>query len=166
MIEINIQPEHIYKAKQQANELGELKHSITKGKSNIYGFIGEVVLSDVLGIPQTNTYDYDLETSTGIKIDVKTKRTTRTPLPYYECSIAAYNTTQRCDYYAFCRVNESLDTLWFLGIIKKEKYFEKAKFLRKGQIDGDNGFVVKADCYNLSISEIWKETESFFGLNN
>ena len=43
---------------------------------------------------------------------------------------------------------------WFLGVMQKEKYFINAKFLKAGTRDGDNGFLVKADCYNLAISEL------------
>ena len=43
-----------------------------------------------------------------------------------------------------------------IGEYDKEKYFKDARFLKKGQRDGDNGFVVKADCYNMAISKLNK----------
>ena len=34
------------------------------------------------------------------------------------------------------------------------EYFEKAEKLNRGDIDRSNGFMVKADCYNVPISEL------------
>ena len=74
----------------------ELKGSITKGKSNIYGAIGEIIIYDIyknngLNVDFNSTYDYDLIIE-NYKVDVKTKRTTVVPMPNYLCSISAFNT--------------------------------------------------------------------------
>jgi hypothetical protein len=37
----------------------------------------------------------------------------------------------------------------------REEYFDTARFLKKGEKDGDNGFVVKADCYNVPIKDLY-----------
>lgn len=158
MIELPIRSDHIQRAQAMASDMGILRNSITSGDGNVAGFIGEIVLAEHFGYSQTNTYDYDIVSGDGKRIDVKTKRTTVVPLPYYECSIAAYNTTQNCDYYFFNRVHVDQNRLWFLGMIEKERYFQIARFLQKGQKDGDNNFVVKADCYNLRIDSLWAET--------
>lgn len=165
MKRITITQNHIQKAKTLANELGTLRNSITAGDGNLAGFVGEVVMAEVLDARHANTYDSDLLWN-DITIDVKTKRTTVAPKDYYECSIAAYNTKQNCDLYAFCRVNANMDTLWFLGMIPKETYFQKARFLKKGQVDGDNNFVVKADCYNMEIKDIWEEFKKLINLKS
>ena len=98
--------------------------------------------------------DYDLVLDDGTTVEVKTKKTTVKPKDYYECSVAKYNTKQKCDYYAFVRVLDTKENGWFLGVMPKEKYFINAKFLKAGTRDGDNGFLVKADCYNLAISQL------------
>lgn len=157
MIEVAIQPYHIEKAKRLADEMGTLNNSITSGEGNLAGFLGEVILAELLEAQHANTYDSDLRLDNGKTIDVKTKRTRCKPLDHYECSVAAYNTKQRCDFYAFCRVNNEMDTLWFLGMIEKNRYFEMSRFLKKGTRDGDNGFIVKADCYNITIKALWEE---------
>lgn len=164
MKEIPIKSHHIKKAKKLAEDLGTLNNSITSGQGNLAGFVGEVVVAEILEAKHTNTYDSDLTWFNNITIDVKTKRTAVTPKDYYECSIAAYNTRQKCDLYAFCRVNANMDTLWFLGMIPKETYFKNARFLKKGDVDGDNNFVVKADCYNMEIKDIWEEFNKLIGL--
>jgi len=144
----------INKAKAKAKELGKLRNSITNGKGNLVGFIGEEVALSCLGGELANTYDYDLVLKDGTKVDVKTKSTTVAPLPYYDCSVAAYNTKQKCDAYAFVRVKKDLTKAWYLGILPKNTYFETAERFNKGDIDPANGFVIKADCYNVKISEL------------
>ena len=61
-----------------------------------------------------------------------------------------------CDMYAFVRVKNDLTVGWFLGVKTSKDYFEKARFLKKGDKDGDNGFTVRGDCYNMKISELDK----------
>ncbi len=138
---------------------GSLKNSITKGMSNIYGAIGEVIVHDYLEasgrvVQFESTADFDM-TVNGKTIDVKTKRTTVPPLPDFNCSIAAFNTRQKCDHYIFARVSEDKQTGWILGYMPKEEYFKKAEFFRKGQKDPKfPAFKFAADCYNLEIKNL------------
>ena len=154
MIEVLISDDIKQKAKKKAQDLGKLNNSITKGDGNISGFIGEFLAAEVMNGDVHNTFDYDVVLKDGTKIDVKTKRTTVKPKDFYECSVAKYNTKQRCDGYAFVRVKNDLSVGWFLGYLSKDKYFNIAKSLKKGDIDPSNNFVVKADCYNVKISEL------------
>ena len=141
------------KARELAKEMGHIRNSITKGKGNFAGFLAEVVVAELLGVTRSPTKDYDLTLNDGRTVDVKTKRTTVVPKPYYDCSIAATSTHQGCDLYIFTRYMEG-GALYVLGDCSKEDYFKRARFLKKGDKDGDNGFVVKADCYNLPIAEL------------
>lgn len=154
MIEVQVSEDILIKSANRAKEMGRLKNSITEGQGNLSGFVGEQVVSDYYGFTIKNTYDYDLVTKGGKKVDVKTKRTIVKPKPHYECSIGAFNTKQKCDIYFFVRVSNDLKTAWILGYKMKEEYFKRAKLLKKGDIDPDNSFTVKADCYNLPISEL------------
>ena len=154
MIELTATQDDITKAKQMADEMGVIRNSIEKGGGSPAGFLAEIVVARHLGAIQFNTYQYDLITLSGDTIDVKAKRTRVPPKPYYECSIAAYNTKQRCDYYAFCRVLNDLRVVWLLGIISKAEYFKKATKRLKGEYDSNNDFTFKVDCYNLPISEL------------
>ncbi len=152
-----ITDEHIKRAKSLAKSMGTLNNSILRGEGNLAGFVGEVILAELLQANHHNTYEYDFILPSGRTVDVKTKQTTVEPKPYYDCSVAAFNTKQKCDYYAFVRVNIPQKILYFLGAIPKDRYFELARFLKKGTFDGDNDFIVKADCYNLTIQELWDE---------
>jgi hypothetical protein len=154
MQEIQVTPEMVIRAMEKSKEMGRLHNSITLGQGNIAGFIGEQVALHVLGGKEHNTYDYDLVTDAGFRVDVKTKRTSVTPKESYECSVAELNTKQECDYYAFVRVHNDMHTAWFLGVYPKEDYFKAATFLEKGQVDPSNNFTVKSDCYNIAISEL------------
>lgn len=144
-------------ARQKAEEMGKLKNSITEGEGNVPGFLGEFIAAEYLGAEVSNTYEYDILAEEK-RIDVKTKRCTSKPKDFYECSIAAFNTRQECDIYLFTRILWHKDKPkvwkkgWLLGWLPKEEYFEKATFLKKGQVDPSNNFTVKADCYNLKIS--------------
>ena len=156
MIEIEITQEMKKRAWRKSREMGEINNSITKGDGNIAGFLGEEVANHVIKGGINNTYDYDI-VKNDVTYDVKTKRCTSQPKPYYECSVAAFNTKQKCDYYVFVRL-ENINRKWtracLLGACGKEDYFKNARFLERGQKDGDNNFRVKADCYNMEIRDL------------
>jgi len=155
MIEIKITQQMIDYASDQAQEMGEINNSIRHGKGNLVGFLGELVAQKVLGGMLDNTYDHDLLMDDFITtVDVKTKETTVAPKPYYDCSVADYNTRQQCDYYCFVRVKKDLSVGWYLGVYRKSDYIKDARFLKAGEIDTDNNYTVKADCYNLAISNL------------
>lgn len=154
MIEVMITDEMVNEARQAAADIGRLKNSIEKGGGNLAGCIGEILVRETLGYKKDSTYDYDLRDSEGKTIDVKTKRTTVMPKPYYDCSVAAFNTKQKCDKYIFVRVLNDLTKGWILGEMKKEEYFENARYMPKGKIDPANGFRVRATCYNVAIQDL------------
>lgn len=144
----------LVEARDKAVEMGQLYNSITRGGGNIAGFLGEAIAQQVLGGSLKNTYDYDLVLDNGIKVDVKTKQTGYIPLESYDCSIAALNTKQDCDYYCFVRVKKDFSIGWYLGVYSKSDYINDAVFMKKGDIDPSNGYVVKSDCYNIKISQL------------
>jgi hypothetical protein len=152
-IEIEITPEMLLTAQQKSKEMGVLRNSIMKGQGNLAGFLGEEIVLSYLGCPSNNSFDYDL-IKNHVKIDVKTKQTTVTPLPHYEASVAAYNPNQRCDLYIFTRVLKGFSKGWICGWLTKEEYFGKAQYLRKGQIDPSNGFRVRANCHNVAYQDL------------
>ena len=156
MIEIKITPQMKKRAWAKARQMGKLRNSITRGQGNIAGFLGEEIANALIKGEVSNTYNYDIVYK-NIKYDVKTKRCTSPPKSHYECSVAAYNTKQKCDRYAFVRiewVKGKWGRAWVLGWLDHDEYFEKAEKLNRGEIDRSNGFMVKADCYNVPISEL------------
>ena len=154
MQEIEITLDMIDKARVKAKDMGRLNNSILQGRGSVAGFIGEQIALHCLGGTWENTYEYDIILPDGSKVDVKTKHTSVTPLPEYDCSVANFNTKQECDMYAFVRVKGDLTVGWYLGSVTKEEYFKKARFMKKGDIDPSNNYKVRADCYNLTIKEL------------
>lgn len=155
MIEVEISDEILVKARQKAKSLGRLHNSITKGGGNIAGYIGQMLVAEHLKASEPDNYDFDVEKD-GIKYEVKTKRCTSKPKPEYDCSVSDFNTKQDCHYYVFVRVIDHFSKAWILGKKKKSDYFKQARFCKKGDVDEKShlGWTFKADCYNLSISEL------------
>jgi hypothetical protein len=152
MITLTPTNEQKEKALAESAKMGSIRNSIRRGAGNAVGFLAEIMLADYLGCERTPCKDYDL-TWNGITIDVKTKETTVPPKDYYDCSIAETSLHQQCDKYLFTRYIRQGD-LYVLGWLDKDKYFEDARFLKKGEQDGDNGFIVRANCYNLRINQL------------
>ena len=153
MIQIKITPEIIVRAKKKAATVGNLQGSITGSMSNVVGAIGEVVVEDYTGGTEANSKDFDLMVGNR-RVDVKTKRCNTTPSPKYDCSVAAHGTKQDCDSYVFVRILTDHSKAWILGEIAKSEFYKKATRYRTGDVDPANGFVFKADCYNLAIQEL------------
>ena len=151
--EIQINSDYMSRAREKASSVGILQGSITGGTRNVIGAIGEVIVADSINADEISTYDYDL-VKDGKRIDVKTKRCNTKPLPYYECSVALHGTKQDCDTYGFVRVLSDMSKAWILGGLSKQDFYDRATLYRKGDIDQDNGFVFKADCYNLRIDKL------------
>ena len=154
MIKVIVTPDIIKRA-ESLYDFGALNGSISKGKSNIYGAIGEMVVAEYfaskgLNVDFTSTYDYDLIIE-GYKIDVKSKQTKVIPQDFYLCSISSFNTRQNCDFYFFTRVNKFLKWCYILGYKRKLDFYSEATFSNKGDLD-INGWPFKGDCWNLKIS--------------
>ncbi len=151
MIEVKINKGQVERARK-LYPFKELNGSITKGESNIFGALGEILIFDYYSdadIVLESTYDYDMIIN-GYCVDVKTKKTTVKPQEDYLCSISAFNTKQKCDYYFFVRITTDLNSGYLLGYISKDDFYKKAIWKNKGDVDV-NGFVFKDDCYNLEI---------------
>ena len=56
--------------------------------------------------------------------------------------------------YAFVRVMKDYSIGWYLGSMDRAEYLKKATFWKKGDIDTNNNFTVRADCYNLKIEDL------------
>jgi hypothetical protein len=133
-----------------------LNNSITNGEANAVSKLGELLVQHRLPHSELkSTYDYDLVVD-GHTVDVKTKRCTSPPRIDYDCSIAAFNTIQGCEYYVFVRILEDMTRAWLLGGIRKDRYFELATFCRQGEADPKSncGYRFHCDCYNLEISKL------------
>lgn len=137
-----------------------LNNSILEGEGMLAGLLGEELVRDYYGFIQSSgeaIFHYDLLDPVILgKVEVKTKRCTSAPKDHYNCSIAASNATQQCDYYAFVRVLNDFSRAWILGFMPKDDFFAGALFFKRGQIDpsGFGGWRFKWDCFNLPIKDL------------
>ena len=158
MIEVPISFEMLESARDNAEKLGVLKQSFMKGQGNFVGCLGEeIVLKALPGSARENTYNFDISYS-GSRLEVKTKKTTAAPLPHYMCSVSNHNTRQAADFYCFCRILFTggwPEKGWVLGYMPKAQFFDRAVFMKKGEKEGDNGYIVKNDCHSVKISELY-----------
>jgi hypothetical protein len=172
MIKLDFDQSMIDEAVKKAEELGSINNSITSGRGNLAGYLAEIALTKHLGCKNISCdkgrdkYDYDL-IKNGRKIDVKTKRRTVDPKPFFEVSIAGTSKHQKTDTYAFISITfkekrgmgsqtqyYGVESIWLCGFMSKEDYFDKAIFWKKGAVDPSNGFKVHADMYNMPISSL------------
>ena len=144
-------------------ELGSLNNSITGGKGNVAGRLGELALAKHLGIEVQDDYSYDL-VKDGKTIEVKTKRRTVDPQEHYDVSVAETSRHQRPDVYAFISITfdrkddrgwyYGAERIWLCGYMDCDQYFAEARNMKKGQRDNSNGFKTHADMYNMAISQL------------
>ena len=152
----------IDQASQWADDLGGIKNSITKGRGNHAGRLGELALAKHLGVELLDHKDYDLIYE-GQKIEVKTKRRAVPPKPQYTVNIAATSRHQKPDIYAFLSM-EYLDRdsggnysdllhIWLCGYKNAEQFFEESSFWPKGHPDPP-AFTTHRDMYVMKIKDL------------
>ena len=144
-------------AQSKATEMGVLRNSIRNGEGNLCGFLGEeVVLKALEGAVSANTFQHDIVYD-NLTFEVKTKDRTVSPRINFEASVANYNSTQQADYYIFVSLLRDGDEYvkgYVCGLIPKEMYKKEAVYLKVGDRDPSNGWVVKAACYNLPYEKL------------
>ena len=159
--DIEITKDMISRSRDRAKLMPKLRNSITNNTATVHGFVGEEMVAKHFNADIIDTRDYDI-IKNDVKLEVKTKRTTVVPRLDYDASIARFNTTQKCHYYVFTRIMEDMSEGWIMGMMQKDAYLLKARFLKKGTIDGSNGFRVKADCWNWEYSKLMSCDKELF----
>jgi hypothetical protein len=132
------------------------------GETTVMGYLNRCSIhSDWQNVAKSDpNYNFDVDIK-GIHLEIKSKDRKVFPRLNYECSVADYSKVQKFDYYIFTSLARDANTVvdhhtsHILGYITKEEYMDKARFLKKGEIDGSNGWVVSKDCWNLYISDLY-----------
>ena len=144
-------------AAKRAEALGALRKSITKGSGNLAGYMGEAAVAEYfrsngITVTRDDTHDYDLCVG-GVKVEVKTKRTTVDPEPFHTCSVCTRTRTQSCEVYVFTRWNTTTNTVHLLGYWPSSELGNPpVRFHKEGDEDGSTRFTFKADCYNVDVA--------------
>ena len=174
IVKVDISPSIVESATKRAKELGVLKNSILKGEGNVFGYIGEAIVSEYItsinrsaqpkftSCEKDGLYNYDLaieytsdaHDSKTITLEVKTKRCTSPPRLHYECSVAKFNDRQRADAYVFVRVHKDMKTGWILGYMPPTTFKKQSTHHKRGDRDKSNNFTFHADCHNIAISKL------------
>lgn len=151
MIEIPYTPDQWERAKH-LYDFHNIKNSITQGKSQTWGALGEVIIMDRYDTKYEGVADYDCIIN-GHRVDVKTKKTTVKPRPDYNCSIVGTSVHQKCDFYFFLRINTKLPVAYLMGYMARKDFLTKASFNLKGEAETPF-FDFTEDCFNLPMSDV------------
>ena len=159
MIGIDITSSMIEKAQMEASRIGVLNNSILQGKGNLAGKIGEEIAISCFGAESIDAYGYDVLMH-GRKIEIKTKKRKVSPQLNYEVSIAKTSVHQALDADTYLFISLTMDgdipvKGWICGEMPVKEYFNKARFVEKGEYDYTNGFICKTDMYNMRIAELY-----------
>jgi len=152
MKEYEVTKDMIKEAVLMSKDMGTLKGSLLQGQGNTWGFLGELIAAKALHAEHKNTYDYDLITPLGLKVDVKTQRVSSIPRSQFHCNVNEHSIKQKCDYYAFVRVHSDLTTAWYLGKIGKQQFLKQATYREKGS--ATTNFIFKFNCYSITIDQL------------
>ena len=166
IIEIPFTPEMVKSAKEKAKRMGSIKNSILKGKGNFAGFLGEEAVAayidaEVISFADgEEKYGHDI-LKDGRRIEVKSKRRTVVPKSFYDVSVAATSKHQadkrNLDLYVFVSIQFDGLTpkrIWIVGQKDRDQYYKEARFIKKGEAEGNNGFRAHTDMYNLITTKL------------
>jgi hypothetical protein len=154
--------QYAYSKLNKLNGLGNLNLSKfgSEKKRILEGYIGEKIIMNYLNIDNNDdTYDYDLLSSKGKKLEVKTISCKFKPKLNYLCTVNSHKLDgihkQKADYYVFLRILNDYSLSWILGWYPCVDFFRDGLFVSKGKDFGKFKFI-KANATVLEISKLYK----------
>lgn len=162
MIKIRITSEDLEEAKGLSevfgcnNSYSMFKDNEAKSKEvNLTGMLGEVLFQKLFpNAIRSNNINYDFILN-GHTIDVKSKIVNSVPQPDFVASVFKYSyEKQKNDYYVFMRIDKSLKVGYYLGMIGKKDFLDKAVLFRKGEDTTNNRFIYQKDTYNVFLNQL------------
>lgn len=130
MITISLSGKEIDALKTLADQRGTLNRStiVRGGQGNLIGFAGEAMFHKAC--PQAlkvDSRDFDFKLG-GLKIDVKTRGSDKSPRADWDCKIPSYSVAQQaCDVYVFVITRNDATQGLVVGWITKASFKEKAR---------------------------------------
>lgn len=124
----------------------------------LVGYIGEKIIMNFLKIDENiDDYNFDLISSKGRRLEVKTITCQFKPTPDFWCTVNSHDLNgihkQEADYYIFLRIRNDFKVGWILGWISCAEFFNKGQFIEKGKDFGKFQFI-KANATILPISDL------------
>lgn len=162
MIKIRITSEDLEEAKGLSevfgcnNSYSMFKDNEAKSKEvNLTGMLGEALFQKLFpNAIRSNNINYDFILN-GHTIDVKSKIVNSVPQPDFVASVFKYSyEKQKNDYYVFMRIDKSLKVGYYLGMIGKKDFLDKAVLFRKGEDTTNNRFIYQKDTYNVFLNQL------------
>jgi hypothetical protein len=152
-----ITPAQVTEARDEAQELGVLNGSISHGEGNFKGKLGEIIVRDLLNATRTDDeHNYDLLSSTGLRLEVKTSGTTKNYLDSgYWNRVNCANLRQKCHAYVFCAVNEDTMRAWICGWAWKDEFLSSSTLFKAGYRVPNTGNVMRADSMNIQTGNLF-----------
>jgi hypothetical protein len=123
----------------------------------VRGKVGEIITSLVLQAKMVDHFNYDLVTTKGYKVDVKTTMCRSEPKDYYEVNIVSPNMEKfekdPPDYFVFVRILEDCSVCWICGYMSSQEFFERAIKTPKGESRGHKTFE-RGDGLSIAIKDL------------
>lgn len=161
MIVIKPSAEDRKEARAMAREMGALRGSITSGRNNALGMMGEILVHKHIGGSRVGDicFSYDIVLPNGKTVDVKTTKSMHIPEPHYVARVYGAEDkkeklSSKCDVYYFTRVSQPLTLATIVGWLPAREFMDRALFLPKGSVDPNDGKLSFADEFVLPISEL------------
>lgn len=146
---------------KEAKEIGVLNGSMTHGRGNLTGVVGEFGAHYILGGTRVGheRFSHDIELDNGMTVDVKTGTAKYAPLPHYAVRIYApledrEKLATKCDAYFFLRTDRACSIIWGLGWLYADEFMQKATFLPMGSVNPSDGRRSPRDEFVLPISDL------------
>lgn len=161
VIEVKIDYDTRLRAIKEAQEIGILEGSLTNGRGNKTGALGEIVAHQIIGGERVGAihFSHDIALPNGLTVDVKTTKAATRPLPYFVARVYASERDReklatKCDAYYFMRCHQNLHTVWALGWMFADEFVEKAIFHPQGSVNREDGRMCRSDEYTVPISAL------------
>jgi len=162
---VEITVDMVRRAKDMAGTHGDNHMTIKRDtRSRFMGYLGEeMVYKFISGLTRDNCKDYDFirwkGTAASYTIDVKTKERTVPPLDKYSVHINEFGNHQQCDTYVFVSIREIKGSDgefegWIIGWMDKDEYWDKARIVKKGDVEEKDGFAEYEDSRKMYFKDL------------
>jgi hypothetical protein len=161
MLLVNPTLSQIQRAKKEAQELGVLKNSATKGAGNMSGMLGEILFHSYYGGKRApkSCRTHDVTLKNGLKVDVKSQLTQNvvslgSVVRIYAPWESKDWLTSKCDVYYFIKIQRGTFFSAFIGWIYASSLLDTFEFTPVGDINPFDGRRASADEFSAEASAL------------
>ena len=141
--------------------MGTISNSVLKGEGTFSGFVAEEAAKDFLNAELVNQYGYDLLWN-NYKVEVKAISLAFAPIETHHVRIHETSFHQNPDLFVFLCVQypnkeykpNEVVAVWMLGAIKRDKFYQRAGFAKKGNPSSFSPVLQKESAFILKINQL------------